>query len=59
VCPFATTRWLVAHLPVGRDRVTLKVYPGGHMIYTRALARAALAQDVGAMVSSASAASGP
>jgi carboxypeptidase C (cathepsin A) len=59
VCPFATTRWLVDHLPVGRDRVTLKVYPGGHMIYTRAAARAALAQDVGAMVSSASAASGP
>jgi carboxypeptidase C (cathepsin A) len=59
VCPFATTRWLVEHLPVGRDRVTLKVYPGGHMIYTRATARAALAQDVGAMVSSASAASGP
>jgi carboxypeptidase C (cathepsin A) len=59
VCPFATTRWLVEQLPVGRDRVTLKVYPGGHMIYTRASARAALAQDVGAMVSSASAASGP
>jgi carboxypeptidase C (cathepsin A) len=52
VCPFATTRWLVEHLPVGRDRVTLKVYPGGHMIYTRPAARAALAQDVGEMVSS-------
>jgi carboxypeptidase C (cathepsin A) len=59
VCPFSTTRWLVEHLPVGRDRVTLKVYPGGHMIYTRAAARATLAQDVGAMVSSATAASGP
>jgi carboxypeptidase C (cathepsin A) len=59
VCPFAATRWLVAHLPVGRDRVTLKVYPGGHMLYTRAAARAALAQDVGEMVSGASASSGP
>jgi carboxypeptidase C (cathepsin A) len=59
VCPFATTRWLVAHLPVGRDRVTLKVYPGGHMLYTRPAARAALAQDVNAMVSSASAAPAP
>jgi carboxypeptidase C (cathepsin A) len=59
VCPFATTRWLVDHLIVGRDRVTLKVYPGGHMIYTRAAARAALAQDVGAMVSSAAKAAAP
>jgi carboxypeptidase C (cathepsin A) len=59
VCPFATSRWLIAHLPVGRDRVTLKVYPGGHMLYTRPAARAALARDVGQMVENAQAASGP
>ena len=58
VCPFAATRWLIEHLPLGRDRVTLKVYPGGHMIYTRAAARAALAQDVGAMVNATSSATG-
>jgi carboxypeptidase C (cathepsin A) len=59
VCPFAATRWLATHLPVGGDRVTLKVYPGGHMLYTRPAARAALASDVGAMVENASAASAP
>jgi carboxypeptidase C (cathepsin A) len=59
VCPFATTRWLVEHLPVGRDRVILKVYPGGHMLYTRDAARAALAEDVGAMVSNAAEAAAP
>lgn len=53
VCPFATTRWLVEHLPVGRDRVTLKTYPGGHMLYTRPASRAALARDVAAMIGSA------
>jgi carboxypeptidase C (cathepsin A) len=59
VCPFAATRWLVEHLPVGQDRVTLKNYPGGHMIYTRQPARAALAQDVGTMVNAALASIGP
>ena len=55
VCPFAATRWLATHLPVGGDRVTLRVYPGGHMLYTRPAARAALASDVAAMVENASA----
>jgi len=50
VCPFSTTRWLIEHLPVGRDRVTLKVYLGGHMLYTRPASRAALAHDVAAMI---------
>ena len=59
VCPFAATRWLIDRLPLGRDRVTLKVYPGGHMLYTRDAARAALAQDVGAMISRAVAATQP
>ncbi len=59
VCPFSATRWLVTHLPVGQDRVTLKVYPGGHMLYTRPTSRAALASDVGQMVSSAAAPPAP
>ncbi len=53
VCPFSASRWLVRHLPVGQDRVTLAVYPGGHMLYTRPEARAALANDAAAMVSRA------
>ena len=52
VCPFAATRWLVTHLPVGQDRVQLKVYPGGHMLYTRPVSRAALETDVAALVES-------
>jgi carboxypeptidase C (cathepsin A) len=59
VCPFAATRWLVRHLPVGADRVILAVYPGGHMLYTRPSARAALANDVATMVSSAVAPAAP
>ncbi|MEJ0048281.1 MAG: hypothetical protein WDN04_20770 [Rhodospirillales bacterium] len=37
----------------------LKVYPGGHMLYTRPTSRAALASDVGQMVSSAAAPPAP
>ncbi len=48
-CPFAGSRWLIEHLPVGRDRARLKVYPGGHMLYTRPDSRAALAHDVAAL----------
>jgi len=44
---------------VGADRVSLAVYPGGHMLYTRPAARAALANDVAAMVSSAVAPAAP
>lgn len=49
VCPFAGSRWLIEHMPVGRDRVQLRVYPGGHMLYTRPDSRAALAHDVAAL----------
>ncbi len=49
VVPFEVNRWLIDRLPVGRDRVTFKAYPGGHMIYTRLPSRAALAADVGAL----------
>jgi carboxypeptidase C (cathepsin A) len=59
VCPFAATRWLATHLPVGQDRVTLRVYPGGHMLYTRPSSRAALESDAAAMVSSALSAAPP
>ena len=48
-CPFSGSRWLIEHMPVGRDRVRLKVYPGGHMLYTRPDSRAALAHDVAAL----------
>ena len=55
ICPFAADRWLVDQLPVGRDRVTLKVYPGGHMIYSRAASRALLRADVAALYPSSGA----
>ncbi|MGD7070369.1 S10 family peptidase [Acetobacter sp. AAB5] len=45
VCPFASSRWVAEHIPVGRNRIALHTYPGGHMIYIRADSRAALAQD--------------
>ncbi len=49
VCPFAGSRWLVEHLPVGRDRIHLAVYKGGHMFYTRPESRAALTSDAAAL----------
>ena len=49
VCPFAGSRWLVDHLPVGRDRIKLAVYKGGHMFYTRPDSRAALSNDAAAL----------
>ncbi|HLY54883.1 MAG TPA: peptidase S10 [Stellaceae bacterium] len=55
VVPFESNRWLVDHLPVGRDRVTFKAYPGGHMLYTRLPSRAALKSDVSALYPGAAA----
>jgi carboxypeptidase C (cathepsin A) len=49
VVPFESNRWLVDHLPVGRDRITLKTYLGGHMLYSKAASRAALKADVAAL----------
>ena len=49
VCPFAGSRWLVEHLPVGRDRIKLAVYKGGHMFYTVPESRAALSNDAAAL----------
>lgn len=45
VCPAAGTRALVGRIPVGADRIRLRIYPGGHMLYTRTASRAALARD--------------
>jgi carboxypeptidase C (cathepsin A) len=47
--PFGVSRFLVDHLPVGRERVSLKTYPGGHMLYIRPASRAAFAKDVNAL----------
>jgi carboxypeptidase C (cathepsin A) len=49
--PYGGSKWLIDHIPVGRDRVTLKTYPGGHMVYLRAASRKALAEDVAQLFS--------
>jgi carboxypeptidase C (cathepsin A) len=48
VTPFAVSRYVIDHLPsaLAADRVTLKLYPGGHMIYTRPTSRLAFSADV-------------
>ena len=45
--PYLTSRYVLEQLPpaVTRDRVTLKLYPGGHMMYLRPASRAALHAD--------------
>jgi carboxypeptidase C (cathepsin A) len=48
VTPYFASRWLVDQLslpPKVRDGIELRVYEGGHMMYMRPPARAALAQD--------------
>jgi carboxypeptidase C (cathepsin A) len=47
VTPYLGTRYLLDQLPplAGAAPVTLRVYPGGHMMYMRAGSRRALAQD--------------
>lgn len=49
--PYMTSRYLIDQLPpaITRDRVTLKLYPGGHMMYLRPASRAALHQDARAV----------
>jgi carboxypeptidase C (cathepsin A) len=37
-------------MPVGRNRIGLHVYAGGHMLYTRADSRTALSRDVRAFL---------
>jgi carboxypeptidase C (cathepsin A) len=47
VTPYLGSRYLLDQLPplAGAAPVTLRVYPGGHMMYMRAGSRRALAQD--------------
>ena len=51
--PYGVSKFLADHLPVGRDRVALKVYAGGHMLYVRPDSRAALTKDVAALFAAA------
>lgn len=45
--PYMTSRYVIDHLPPSliRDRVSLNLYPGGHMIYLRSASRALLHAD--------------
>jgi carboxypeptidase C (cathepsin A) len=46
VTPYFVSRYLIDHLPPQlSDRVTLSLYPGGHMMYTRAASRPRLHSD--------------
>jgi carboxypeptidase C (cathepsin A) len=47
VTPYLTSRYVVDHLPrtLSADRVTLHLYPGGHMMYLRSGSRARLHAD--------------
>ena len=56
VTPYMASRWIAAHLelPAGaRDRVTVPVYEGGHMMYTRDDSRRRLFEDARALVEAA------
>jgi carboxypeptidase C (cathepsin A) len=59
VTPYLASRWLVDQLQIPaeeRARIGLHVYPGGHMMYMRPSARAALARDAAALYGAPSAA---
>ena len=47
VTPYFASKYIINHIPAFGDggRVQLKVYPGGHMNYTRDVSRAALRAD--------------
>ncbi len=47
VTPYLMSRYVVDHLPatIGRGRIELTLYPGGHMMYLRPGSRAALHAD--------------
>jgi carboxypeptidase C (cathepsin A) len=47
VTPYLTSRYVIDHLPASltNGRVSLSVYPGGHMMYLRAASRAGLKVD--------------
>jgi carboxypeptidase C (cathepsin A) len=47
-CPYFESKMIVAQIPTmgGPDRLQVKVYPGGHMFYSRPDSQAALRRDV-------------
>lgn len=51
--PYLGSRYVISQLPetLTRDRVTLSLYAGGHMMYLRPASRAALHQDARAIYS--------
>ncbi|MBV9828919.1 MAG: hypothetical protein JO001_25120 [Alphaproteobacteria bacterium] len=52
VTPYLASRWLIDQLaipPEIRDRIRLRVYEGGHMMYMRPPSRAALSADAAAL----------
>ncbi|SEP78734.1 Carboxypeptidase C (cathepsin A) [Faunimonas pinastri] len=51
VTPYLTTRYLIDHVPpvAGAAPVELKLYEGGHMLYTRPDSRRALSEDAAAL----------
>ena len=53
VTPYLTSRYVVDHLPptLTAGRVTLNLYPGGHMMYLRAASRARLHADAALLYS--------
>ena len=50
-CPYFQTEMVVAQIPQmgGADRLQVRVYPGGHMFYSRPDSQAALRRDVMAL----------
>jgi carboxypeptidase C (cathepsin A) len=50
-CPYFQSMMVVAQFPAmgAQDRLQVKVYPGGHMFYSRPASQAALRRDVAAM----------
>lgn len=62
ITPYMASRWIAARLelpPQERDRVRVSVHEGGHMMYTRATGRAALAADARALIEDALRAASP
>jgi carboxypeptidase C (cathepsin A) len=49
---FGVSEWLIDHLRVGRSQVELKVFPGGHMLYTRPASRAGLKAAAASLIAS-------
>ena len=47
VTPYMTSRYVIEHMPamLTKDRVSLSLHPGGHMMYLRAASRAGLHAD--------------